>query len=461
MIIKCDLLIKNGKVVLPNKIENVDIAVKDEKIILIGLNLNVEANEIVDASGKIVVPGAIDAHTHLAMSYKTTFSADDYFTGTRAALCGGTTSIIDYPCQTKGVSIKETLKPRFEMCQKDACADYSFHCAITDFNDGEILNEMDEACENGITSYKGYMVYKKEGMMLSDQMISTLLKRTKEVGAILNLHAENYEMLEERCQKYLKEGKTSPWYHYMSRPESVAAEADKRAIRLATNLKAPLYLVHMSDKEGLEAAIQAKQAGFDIKIETCPHYLEFTNEVYKRVDGINFVCSPPMKNKESQDALWKALNDGYIDTIATDHCPFKKEEKLWGKDDFTKTPNGCAGIENMYPYMLSKANEGKTTFETVVKVCSYNPAKIFGCKNKGSIEIGKDADIVIFDPNKDFVISVKNMHSNYDYTIWEGHKCHGYIDSTYLRGKLVFKDGKFLGKRGSGKFIKRTRYNRG
>ena len=453
-----DLLIKNGQVVLPDGIKNVDIATKDGKIVLVKENIKEPAKEVVDAKGKIVVPGAIDVHTHLAMPFGGTISADDYFTGTRAALCGGTTSIIDYPCQRKGNSIKETLIPRFEMCEKDACCDYSFHVAITNFNDGEILKEMDEACESGITSFKGYMVYKKEGMMVDDGMIYQLLLSCKEVGAMLNLHAENPDIIDVRTEQFLKEGKTSAWYHYLSRPEFVTAEADKRAVHWATHLNAPVYIVHMSDKEGLEAIIEAKKKGFDVKVETCPHYLEFTNEVFKRENGINFVCSPPMKGQDSLEALWKALNEGYIDTVATDHCPFQQAEKLWGKDDFTKIPNGCAGIENMYPYMLSKANEGKTTYETVVRVCSYNPANIFGCKDKGSLEVGKDADIVIFDPKKDFTVSVKNMHSNYDHTIWEGYKCRGYVVSTYLRGRLVYKDGEFLGERGYGKFIKRERY---
>ena len=455
-----DLIIKNGRAVLPSGIEVVDIATKDGKIALISKNIEDDAKEVVDATGKIVVPGAIDAHVHLAMPCGSTFSADDYFTGTRAALCGGTTMVIDYPTQEKGQSIKETIDPRIKMCEQDACCDYSFHCAITDLRGGETIKEMEEACANGITSYKGYMAYKKRGIMMDDDMMYQVLKRCKEVGAILNLHAENSDIIDSRTEEFLKEGKTSPWYHYLSRPEFVAAEADKRAIRIATSLKAPVYIVHMSDKEGLEAAIEAKKQGYDVRIETCPHYLEFTNEVYKRENGIDFVCSPPMKGEESKEALWEALNNGYIDTVATDHCPFMKEEKLWGKDDFSKIPNGCAGVENMYPYMLSKANEGKTTFETVVRVCSYNPSKIFGCKNKGSLEVGKDADIVIFDPKKEFTVSVHNTHSNCDYTIWEGHKCHGYVVATYLRGTLVYKDGEFFGKRGFGQFIKRERYSK-
>ena len=220
-------------------------------------------------------------------------------------------------------------------------------------------------------------------------------------------------------------------------------------------MEAPLYLVHMADKEGLEAAIEAKREGYDIYIETCPQYLEFTCDVYKREDGRNFVCSPPMKNKESQDALWKAIKAGEIDTIATDHCPFQSYEKDWGKDDFTKIPNGCAGVENLYPYMLSAANEGKLSFNNVVELCSTNPAKIFGCTQKGSITVGKDADIVIYDPSKDFTISVDNMHSDYDHTIWEGKTLYGYPVKTFVRGNLVYDNGEFVGKIGLGEFVKR------
>lgn len=259
-----------------------------------------------------------------------------------------------------------------------------------------------------------------------------------------------------RTEQFLKEGKTSAWYHYLSRPEFVEAEADKRAVHWAKHLEAPLYIVHMADKEGLEECIKAKTEGHEIYIETCPQYLEFTCDVYKREDGRNFVCSPPMKGKESQDALWTALKAGLIDTVATDHCPFQSYEKDWGKDDFTKIPNGCAGIENLYPYMLDAANSGKITFERAVEVCSTNPAKIFGCDSKGAIEVGKDADIVIYDKDKDFTVSVNNMHSDCDHTIWEGKKLHGYPVQTYLRGSLVYDNGNFTGTPGSGMYIKRS-----
>ncbi len=450
-----DLLIKNGTIVTANEMFQGDIGVKDGKIALIGASLDVPATTVVDAAGKYVLPGGIDAHTHLAMPFGGTISADGYESGTRAAACGGVTTVFDYPMQRKGMGLLEIVKQRQAMCDPEACVDYAFHCIITDLNEGAILDEFQAAVDYGITSFKCFFVYKKEGMMVDDATFIKVLLKAREVGAITNLHAENPDVIDMNVAKFLAEGKTSPWYHYLSRPEWVEAEADKRAVHWSKSVDGPLYLVHMADKEGLEAAIAAKQEGAPIHIETCPQYLEFTCDVYKREDGRNFVCSPPMKGEESREALWKAVADGSIDTVATDHCPFQSYEKDWGKDDFTKIPNGCAGIENLYPYMLSAANEGKITFPRAVELCSTNPAKIFGCADKGSLTVGKDADIVLYNPQKTFTISVDNMHSDYDHTIWEGKTLKGYPVQTYLRGKLVYDDGKFVGTPGAGQFVKR------
>lgn len=450
-----DLIIKNGMVVTAKEKFLADVAVENGKIVAIGKDLGKDADKIVDAGGKMVLPGAIDLHTHMATPFGGTVSADGYFSGTRAAACGGVTTIFDYPTQKKGKGILETINERKRMCEAEACVDYAFHCCITDLNNGEILDEMEEAVQEGITSYKCFLVYKKEGLMVDDGTLSILLKRGKELGAMINVHAENPDLIDIRTKEYLKEGKTSAWYHYKSRPEFVEAEADKRVVHWAKNLDTPVYLVHMADKEGLEACIQAKKEGVPVYVETCIQYLEYTCDIYKREDGRNFVCSPPMKGEESREALWKALSAGFIDTVATDHCPFQSYEKDWGIEDFTKIPNGCAGVENLYPYMLDAANRGKITFEKAVEVCATNPAKIFGCTDKGSITVGKDADIVIYDPNMDFTVSIMNMHSNYDHTIWEGKQFHGYLTDTYLRGKLVYHMGEFIGKAGSGKYIKR------
>ncbi len=450
-----DLIIKNGIIINAKESYTADIAVKDGKIACIGENLTMDADKVVDAKGKLVLPGAIDVHTHLAMPFGGTVSADSYLAGTRAAACGGVTTVFDYPIQRKGKGIVETVMERKDMCDPEACVDYAFHCCITDLNEGEILDEFQSAVDNGITSFKCFLVYKKEGLMVDDGSLVKILLKAKEVGAMTNIHAENPDLIDMNIEQFKKEGKLSAWYHYMSRPEFVEAEADKRAVHWAKSVDAPLYIVHMADKEGLEAAIEAKRQGYDIYIETCPQYLEFTNEVYKREDGRNFVCSPPIKGQESQDALWEAIELGEIDTVATDHCPFQSYEKDWGKDDFTKIPNGCAGIENLYPYMLSAANEGKISFNRAVELCSSNPAELFGCADKGSITVGKDADIVIYDTEKEFTISVDNMHSDYDHTIWEGKKVKGYPIQTFVRGSLVYDDGEFVGTPGMGQYVKR------
>ena len=406
-----DLIIKNGTIINANETIRADVAVKDGKIVSIAENISItDCENVIDARGMLVLPGAIDAHTHLAMPFGGTISSDDYFAGTRAAACGGTTTVFDF-----------------------------------------VLDSIAECVDFGVPSFKVFMVY---DFGVTDGVFFQVLQKAKECGALIEVHAENNELVNMLTEKYLSEGKTSAWYHYMSRPEFVEGEADERAIQWAKASGAPLYIVHLANKQGVEAVTKAKDEGYPIYAETCPQYLEFTSEVYKREDGRNFVCSPPMKGEASRQALWAAVKRGDIDTIATDHCPFQSSEKDWGKDDFSKIPNGCAGIENMYPYMLSAANEGKISFTKAVELCSANPAKIFGCKDKGSISVGKDADIVIYDPSVDFTITNDKMHSDCDHTIWEGITVHGYPIQTYSRGKLVYDNGEFVGEKGWGKFVK-------
>lgn len=447
-----DLIIKNGTIVSPTATFKADVCVDNGKIVAITADAGTDADKAVDASGKMVLPGAIDAHTHLAMPFGGTISSDDYYAGTRAAACGGTTTVFDFILQDFGETMVDAIKRRDALCAPDAAVDYAFHVAVKDVSNG-LIDTIEDAVNYGVSSFKVFMVY---DFGVTDGVFYKVLEKAKSCGAMISVHAENKQLIDVLTERYLSEGKTSAWYHYMSRPEFVEGEADIRAIQLAKSLDSKLYIVHLANKEGVQAVERARNEGYQIYAETCPQYLEFTSEVYKRADGRNFVCSPPMKGKESRLALWEAIKKGLITTIATDHCPFQSYEKDWGKDDFTKIPNGCAGIENMYPYMLSAANEGKITFNKAVELCSYNPAKIFGCDAKGAIEVGKDADIVIYDPTKDFTITNDKMHSDCDHTIWEGIKVKGYPEATYSRGTLVFKDGEFLGERGWGKFIKRS-----
>ncbi len=447
-----DLIIKNGTIVSPTATFKADVCVDNGKIVAITADAGTDADKVVDANGKMVLPGAIDAHTHLAMPFGGTISSDDYYAGTRAAACGGTTTVFDFILQDFGETMVDAIKRRDALCAPDAAVDYAFHVAVKDVSNG-LIDTIEDAVNYGVSSFKVFMVY---DFGVTDGVFYKVLEKAKSCGAMISVHAENKQLIDVLTERYLSEGKTSAWYHYMSRPEFVEGEADIRAIQLAKSLDSKLYIVHLANKEGVQAVERARNEGYQIYAETCPQYLEFTSEVYKRADGRNFVCSPPMKGEESRLALWEAIKKGLITTIATDHCPFRSYEKDWGKDDFTKIPNGCAGIENMYPYMLSAANEGKITFNKAVELCSYNPAKIFGCDAKGAIEVGKDADIVIYDPTKDFTITNDKMHSDCDHTIWEGIKVKGYPEATYSRGKLVFMDGEFLGERGWGKFIKRS-----
>ncbi len=446
-----DLLIKNGTVVSDSESYKADVAVCNGKITQIGLNIiPTENTKVIDAEGMMVLPGAIDAHTHLAMPFGGTISSDDYFAGTRAAACGGTTTVFDFVLQDFGETMVDAVKRRDALCAPVAAVDYSYHVAVKDVS-GDLLDSIEDAVRFGVPSFKVFMVY---DFGVTDGVFYKVLKKAKECGALIGVHAENNEMVNMLTEQYLSEGKTSAWYHYKSRPEFVEAEADIRAIQWAKALDVPLYIVHLANKEGVKAVTAAKDEGYKIYAETCPQYLEFTCDVYKREDGRNFVCSPPMKGEESREALWKAISRGDIDTIATDHCPFQSYEKDWGKDDFTKIPNGCAGIENMYPYMLSAANEGKITYEKAVELCSANPARIFGCRDKGSISVGKDADIVIYNPNTEFTITNDKMHSDCDHTIWEGITLKGYPEQTYSRGRLVYDHGEFVGEKGWGSFVK-------
>ena len=446
-----DMIIKNGTVVTDSEMFKADVAVKDEKIVSVAENICTEGCEnIINAEGKLVLPGAIDAHTHLAMPFGGTISSDDYFAGTRAAACGGTTTVFDFVLQDFGESMVDAVKRRDALCAGNAAVDYSFHVAVKDVTNG-LIDTIEDCVKFGVPSFKVFMVY---DFGVTDGVFYQVLEKAKECGALIAVHAENNEMVNMFTKKFLSEGKTSAWYHYLSRPEFVEGEADERAIQWAKAVDVPLYIVHLANKQGVDAVTKAKDEGYTIYAETCPQYLEFTSDVYKREDGRNFVCSPPMKNEESRQALWEAIKRGDIDTIATDHCPFQSYEKDWGKDDFSKIPNGCAGIENMYPYMLSAANEGKIPFTKAVELCSSNPAKIFGCKNKGSLSVGKDADIVIYDPSVDFTITNEKMHSDCDHTIWEGITVHGYPVQTYSRGKLVYENGEFKGEKGWGEFVK-------
>jgi dihydropyrimidinase len=453
------LIIKGGTVVTPLETFEADLGVDGGKIVAIAKTLSAREAQVIDANGLYVLPGAIDAHTHLEMPFGGTVSADGYESGTRAAVCGGVTTVFDYAIQRSGKGIVQTVKERQALAEHAAYCDYAFHCAVTDIGNGfELLEEFPAAVDYGVTSLKCFMVYRKEGMMINDGMLLAVLAKAREAGILTNVHAENPDVIDARTALFRSQGNLSPWYHYLSRPEFVEAEAVHRAIYWAKMAEAPLYIVHLACEEGVRAVAEAKAQGLPIYAETCPQYLAFNADVYRRDDGRNFVCSPPVKGEASRLALWRAINDGVIDTVATDHCPFQQAEKDWGISDYTRIPNGCAGIENLYPYMLSAANQGHISFNKVVDICAYKPAHLFGCPTKGLLSVGRDADIVLYDPKQSFRIDVNRMHSDCDHTIWQGTELSGYPVMTFVRGTLVFDHGNITGLPGFGRYLKRRKF---
>lgn len=455
-----DLLIRDGTVITASQKTEADVAVKDGKIAaLMARGVKAKARETVSAGGMYILPGAIDLHTHLALPFGGTTSTDDYESGTRSALCGGTTMVFDYATpEDPEEPLVDFLERRRAMADAQVCSDYAFHLVLN--HPGEkVLSELPRVMEKGVTSFKVYTVY--DGMMVDDGFFFRLLEKSKELGGLVCVHAENKDLIDLYVDRYKQEGKLSPWYHYMSRREFIEAEADIRCIHWAKELDAPLYIVHLANKEGVEALEAARNQGYDILAETNPLYLRYNCQIYRQENGRNFVCSPPIKGEESRQKLWQALKAGSIDTVATDHCPFLQAEKDWGLHDFTKIPNGCDGVETRYPYLLSEANKGNISFEKVVETCCTNPARIFGCApQKGTVAVGSDADLVIYDPAKEVTVTNDILHSKIDHTVWEGTKLTGYPVRTYVRGELVYRDGQFLGSAGSGRFIKRAPYRK-
>ena len=455
-----DLLIRGGTVITAGGRFAADVAVQEGKVAALLLpGAPAEASKTVDASGKYVLPGAIDLHTHLALPFGGTVSADDYASGTRSAVCGGTTTVFDYATpDNPDEPLADFIARRRAFADPQVCTDYAFHLVLNHPCD-EVFGQLQGIVDGGISSFKVYTVY--DGMMVDDGFFVRLLEKARDIGGLVCVHAENKDMIDMYVNRYRAEGKLSPWWHYMSRREFIEAEADQRCIHWAKSVDAPLYIVHLANKGGVEALAKARAEGCDITAETNPLYLKYNCEVYKRDDARNFVCSPPIKGEESRLALWEALSKGIIDTVATDHCPFQQGEKDWGLEDFTKIPNGCDGVEARYPYLLSEANQGHITFEKAVEVCCANPARIFGCApHKGTIAVGGDADLVVYDPKKHVTVTQSGLHSQVDHTVWEGTELCGCPVMTFSRGMLVYENGQFLGKAGYGKYLKRAPYSR-
>lgn len=453
------LLIKNGRIITADSDFTADIYVDGETIQAIGKNLGIKADNEIDASGKLVFPGGIDPHVHLDMPFMGTFSSDNYETGTRAALFGGTTMVIDFILQKQGNSLQSALDEWRSRSDNNCVGDYSFHMAVTDFNDNT-RTEIKKMIEHeGITSFKTFMAY-KGALMIDDRQMIGLMEEVKQYGGLINVHATNGDMIDYLVAKHRAEKKLAPLYHYLSQPEITEAEASERFVDMTYYTGCPGYIVHLTCEGALNAVRNATKRNQKVFVETCIQYLILDASLYENdFEGAKWVMSPPLRQPKDQETLWAGINQGLVQVVATDHCPFKWEQKLMGKDDFSKIPNGHPAIENRMELLYSEGvHKGKISLNKYVEVACTNPAKIFGMfPRKGTLAPGSDADIVIFDPNEEHELSAATHHMNVDYSAYEGWPITGKVKQVILRGQLAIDNGMCLVEKGYGKFIKRNK----
>jgi len=458
------ILIKNGRIITAVDDYMGDVFIENETITHIGKSLDMEADEILDASGKYLFPGGLDPHTHLDMPFGGTVSADDFETGTRAAAHGGTTTLVDFAIQTKGQSTLEALDTWHAKAEGKTAIDYGFHMIVTDLEDDRV-HEMKMLADEGVTSYKLFMAY--PGVLyVDDGTIYRAMRKAGENGTVVCMHAENGIVIDEIVKRALAEGKTEPKYHALTRPTRMEAEGVHRAISIAEVANVPVYIVHLSSSDALEQVMLARNRGVHAFAETCPQYLFLDHSYYEQegFEGAKYVMTPALREKWNQDELWKGLKFGDLQSISTDHCPFCfKDQKILGIDDFSKIPNGGPGVENRMSLVFNGGvNSGRISLNKFVELTSTAAAKTFGLfPKKGTIAVSSDADIVIFDPNRKETISVDNScthHMRVDYNAYEGFEVTGFTETVLSRGKIIIKDCEYMGKKGDGQFLKRGLY---
>jgi dihydropyrimidinase len=458
-----DTVIRNGTVVTAMDTCVADVGISGDKISAIAAQLPIEnAGRVIDAAGHLVLPGGIDVHTHLDMPFGGTTSADDFETGTIAAAFGGTTTLIDFAIQYKGQTLRQAFDGWMAKAHNKAVTDYAFHCIITDLGAAQ-LEEMGQLVREGVTSFKLFMAYPGV-FMLDDATIFRAMRQAAKYSGLICMHAENGGAIDVIVQQALAEGKRAPKYHALTRPTTAEAEATSRAIALAEMAGAPVYIVHLSCNDALEKVREGRDRGLAVYAETCPQYLYLSLENMEApgFEGAKYVFTPPLREKWHQEKLWQGLARDTLQVVSTDHCPFCfKEQKELGKDDFTKIPNGGPGIEHRLSLIYTGGVHGKRfSANRFVEVVSTAPAKLFGLyPRKGTVAVGSDADLVIFDPSEQQVISVKTHHMRVDYSMFEGIQITGVPKTVLSRGRPVIDAGKFVGRPGSGQFIRRQTYS--
>ncbi|HKX25512.1 MAG TPA: dihydropyrimidinase [Actinomycetota bacterium] len=452
-------LIKNGTVVTAGETLDADVLVEDEKVAAIALDIDVQPDRLIDATDRYVIPGGVDVHTHFDLPFGGSSCADDFGSGTRAAAFGGTTTCVDFALQDYGESLRQGLDRWFEKGQK-AQTDFGLHMIVREVNDG-VLKEMDELVNEGITSFKLFMAYPGV-FMLDDAAIFKAMQRAADSGALIMMHAENGGPIDVLVQQHLAEGKTDPVYHGLTRPAAMEGEAVHRVFKMAELAGAPAYIVHLSSRDALEALQEARNRGVAAFAETCPQYLYLSLDDLGRpgFEGAKFVCSPPLRPKDHQDDLWKGLAQGDLQIVATDHAPFNYQgEKDMGKEDFSKIPNGLPGVEDRVTLIFQRVRAGQLSPSRWVELIATNPAKMFGLyPRKGTIAPGFDADIVVFDPNRERTLSSDSHHMNVDYSCYEGMSVWGVPDVVMQRGNVLVENDEWFGKEGQGTFVPRSRF---
>src|SRR5690348_1642522 len=452
-------VIANGTVVTASDTFKADVIITDGKITGLIAEFNGTADETIDAAGKYVFPGGIDAHTHLDMPFGGTTSSDDFETGTRAAAFGGTTTLVDFAIQARGTRMRDALDAWWKKAENRACIDYGLHMIVTDLGTSG-LDDMDEMVREGVASFKLFMAYPNV-LTADDATIFKALRQTAKNGALVCMHAENGSVIDVIIQQALAEGKTAPVYHALTRPTVAEAEAVNRAIAMAEIAGAPVYIVHLSSEDALNQVREARSRGVPAFAETCPQYLLLTIEELKRpgFEGAKYVFTPPLREKENLPKLWDGLKSDNLQVVSTDHCPFCfEDQKVLGKSDFTKIPNGGPGIENRLQLLFHHGvNEGKLSLNRFVEIVSTAPARIFGMyPKKGVLAAGSDADIVVWDPTAEHLISAKTHHMRVDYSMFEGFRVRGNARQVFSRGELIVDNGKFLAKPGRGAYLRRA-----
>jgi dihydropyrimidinase len=455
-------LIKDGQIVTAVDNYFADILVEDDRVSVIGRKLDMEADRTIDASGNLVVPGGIDPHTHMELPFGGTFASDDFRTGTIAAAHGGTTTIIDFAVQYHGESLVQAIDNWHKKAEGKTAIDYGFHLITTDLPD-ERVPEMRQLINEGVMSFKLFMAY--PGVFLvDDATIFRAMKNASQAGGLICMHAENGIVINEIIKHALAEGKTAPKYHALTRPTKAEAEGVHRAIAIAEMADAPVYIVHLSCADALEEVREARDNGLPTYAETCPQYLFLDYSLYERegFEGAKWVMTPPLREKWNQDKLWQGLQGNDLQVVSTDHCPFCfKEQKELGRDDFTKIPNGGPGVEHRMSLIYNGGVAGgRISLNRFVELTSTSAARLFGLfPRKGTIAVGSDADIVIFDPNEEMTISAATHHMNVDYSAYEGMKVKGVAKTVLSRGRVVIDNGKYVGKPGDGQFLKRSTFS--